>query len=1060
MKKILISIFIILICFNGFSQTLTPSTTPGFNSRSTLPVEDKIVSARQHFNLPRYSDTSQANTYGLIDSCGAMIFTYDISAVWYRACYNGRTWIQLTPSGSPSGSFDWKVGGNNMFPGSSGNQIFGITSSVNSNYGIDFRTRNTTRFILDSTGILDENSNTVPLGIDTATKRLTYSTGGGGSSSWLLAGNTGTNPLNDFIGTTDNVGLMFKTNNIQSGYIDLISTNTSFGSESLMNNTSGVGTGSVAFGTRALQSNEDGQSNTAIGANSLRDNVDGSSNVAIGGSSLQLNISGANNVGIGVGSLQQSEGSFNLGIGSSSLLLNTGNYNTAFGVNSMFNNDAGSNNISLGYYSGVYNTTQNSRLYINSLDRTNILGDTTKSIIYGAQDATAANQRLYLNSKVYAPYIPSGVGSFAVRYDTTTKEFTYADTTSGGGTPSLTATQIAFGDGSNLMTSSSSFLWDNSTKTMTLDSNTFNKNFYTMLGDPTTNIPTLIQMRRNSAAPLFTGAIGAGGSTEMNVFNNLDYRTSVHKYYDSTKNAIWTYLGYTNGWGIQYVPAGNTNNDIFNQYGKEIFSVDLTLQPSSGVAKRFQTRVNTAEINLADEGGTRYTNPVNDTRFFVNNGTAYVTGGSGVSRFFSTGNLRISPDGYNTYADATAISTFTDSANSTYSIYENKGNNTNYNRFRYIKTLASSYNIGAGQKIIETDYNGGVAYDGVRATSTVTGGFSNAEFYWKTTNTAGVNAERMTLSEDGNLGLGTVTPSKVLHTVGTVRHASLGTASTDTTTYKPVGINSSGDLIGMTTWPSGGGGGGGSGITVGTTTISSGTSGRIGYNNAGVYNEYTTTGTGTEVVKSTSPTINADITLTGAYANLNINANTATNSFVSLGVNGTIYGYYGTCGNTNAFITGSAVGDMCFRGVNDNILFSTNNGTSSQMTIKSTGVVQMSNYGAGTATFDASGNISSVSDERLKTAIKPYTSGLKQLLLLKPIQYKWNEKSGNETKETYAGFSAQNVKSAIPYGTGENKDGYLSLQERAIVATLVNAVKEQQQQIEELKREIIKLQNK
>jgi len=131
-----------------------------------------------------------------------------------------------------------------------------------------------------------------------------------------------------------------------------------------------------------------------------------------------------------------------------------------------------------------------------------------------------------------------------------------------------------------------------------------------------------------------------------------------------------------------------------------------------------------------------------------------------------------------------------------------------------------------------------------------------------------------------------------------------------------------------------------------------------------------------------------------------------------------------------------------------------------RMRISTTGAVRMHFYGAGTATFDASGNITSVSDERLKTAIKPYTSGLKQLLLLKPIQYKWNEKSGNETKETYAGFSAQNVKSAIPYGTGENKDGYLSLQERAIVATLVNAVKEQQQQIEELKREIIKLQNK
>ena len=119
--------------------------------------------------------------------------------------------------------------------------------------------------------------------------------------------------------------------------------------------------------------------------------------------------------------------------------------------------------------------------------------------------------------------------------------------------------------------------------------------------------------------------------------------------------------------------------------------------------------------------------------------------------------------------------------------------------------------------------------------------------------------------------------------------------------------------------------------------------------------------------------------------------------------------------------------------------------------------VQMPAYGAGTATFDASGNITSVSDERLKTDIQYYKSGLKELMKLKPIQYKWNRLSGNETKETYAGFSAQNVKANIPFGTGENKDGYLSLQDRAIMATLVNAVQEQQKQIEELKAEINKL---
>jgi len=44
-----------------------------------------------------------------------------------------------------------------------------------------------------------------------------------------------------------------------------------------------------------------------------------------------------------------------------------------------------------------------------------------------------------------------------------------------------------------------------------------------------------------------------------------------------------------------------------------------------------------------------------------------------------------------------------------------------------------------------------------------------------------------------------------------------------------------------------------SGITVGTTTITGGTDTRVLYNNAGVVGEYTTTGTGTELVKSASP---------------------------------------------------------------------------------------------------------------------------------------------------------------------------------------------------------------
>lgn len=56
-----------------------------------------------------------------------------------------------------------------------------------------------------------------------------------------------------------------------------------------------------------------------------------------------------------------------------------------------------------------------------------------------------------------------------------------------------------------------------------------------------------------------------------------------------------------------------------------------------------------------------------------------------------------------------------------------------------------------------------------------------------------------------SVGIGTATPAKVFHTVGTVRHVSLGTASGDTTTYKPLGISSAGDVFPMTYWPGGGG---------------------------------------------------------------------------------------------------------------------------------------------------------------------------------------------------------------------------------------------------------------
>jgi hypothetical protein len=110
--------------------------------------------------------------------------------------------------------------------------------------------------------------------------------------------------------------------------------------------------------------------------------------------------------------------------------------------------------------------------------------------------------------------------------------------------------------------------------------------------------------------------------------------------------------------------------------------------------------------------------------------------------------------------------------------------------------------------------------------------------------------------------------------------------------------------------------------------------------------------------------------------------------------------------------------------------------------LHTTGTVRFSNFGAGTLTTDASGNLSVSSDERLKHIDGDFTRGLADVLTITPISYHWNELSGLERETQYAGFSAQNVREAIPEAVGESPNGYLSLNDRPVLAAVVNAIKE------------------
>jgi len=170
-----------------------------------------------------------------------------------------------------------------------------------------------------------------------------------GSGGWGLSGNSGTNAGNHFIGTTDNVALVFRVNNLQAGKIEVgNSGSTSLGWESAKAIT--TATYNTAIGTQALTSNAAANFNTAIGAQALRANTSGTLNVATGSWAMYSNTAGSNNTAMGHSALYQSSSNNNVGMGYYALGgTNTGGQNVAVGSSAMSSVGQGNHNVAIGY---------------------------------------------------------------------------------------------------------------------------------------------------------------------------------------------------------------------------------------------------------------------------------------------------------------------------------------------------------------------------------------------------------------------------------------------------------------------------------------------------------------------------------------------------------------------------------------------------------------------------------------------------------------------------------------------------------------------------------------
>lgn len=219
---------------------------------------------------------------------------------------------------------------------------------------------------------------------------------------WKTTGNSGTDTIINFIGTTDVKPLLFKINSVISGYIGTEVSgggNTSYGLKTFFANT--TGTSLTAFGYHALQSNTTGSWNTAMGVQSmdqtntgqensgygfsaLRLNTGGSWNTGIGNEALRNNttgtyntalgfkanrgsLTGIENVAIGAYSMHNTTNGFNnTAVGNHSLFSGTtAQYNVAVGDSALFGTTTGNHNIGLGYKAGIANVTGSNKLYIS-----------------------------------------------------------------------------------------------------------------------------------------------------------------------------------------------------------------------------------------------------------------------------------------------------------------------------------------------------------------------------------------------------------------------------------------------------------------------------------------------------------------------------------------------------------------------------------------------------------------------------------------------------------------------------------------------------------------------
>ena len=160
----------------------------------------------------------------------------------------------------------------------------------------------------------------------------------------------------------------------------------------------------------------------------------------------------------------------------------------------------------------------------------------------------------------------------------------------------------------------------------------------------------------------------------------------------------------------------------------------------------------------------------------------------------------------------------------------------------------------------------------------------------------------------------------------------------------------------------------------------------------------------------------------------------------------------GPCTNYN--LLGSATTLYLNRPSGGEIRFRENNGD--QMIIAAGGNVGIGTT-APTQKLSVNGDANKVgggswlvfSDARLKNVAGPFQGGLREVLQLNPVRFRYKDDNalGIGNQKEHIGFVAQEVEKVIPEAVTMGAEGYRSLNNDPILWTMLNAIKEQQGQI-------------